>query len=181
MNDVDGAASDSWRHRIGNAERDAATAALNAHREGGRLDAVEYEDRQVRVARARTWSDIKPLFDDLPQPHPVGMPKTPEVPSMPVPLGLGGQPAPPAPPVPGEGLLGGVVPPQYRSTVMALTPFAAMLLFFLTPGPGWIWFLGIPVMGILLYGAEGNAEAKRVQRRARDERRQLRRDRRDRR
>jgi hypothetical protein len=176
MTDVGGAA-DGGARRIGDSERDAATAALDAHREAGRLDAVEYEDRQVQVARARTWSDIQPLFTDLPQPHPAGMPATVGSPGPLTSSDLGSQVAPSLPGQ-GEGLLGSVVPPQYRTTVMALTPFVALLLFFLTPGPSWIWFLAIPIMGILLYGPDGDDARRRQERLARDERRRVERDRR---
>ena len=51
-----------------------------------------------------------------------------------------------------------------RETIMALTPFAALALFFTTGQ--WMWFLMIPVMGILLYGPEGGRKAGR--RRSRD-------------
>jgi tellurite resistance protein TehA-like permease len=40
-----------------------------------------------------------------------------------------------------------------RDTIIALTPFAALALFFLTGS--WLWFLMIPVMGIRLYGPDG--------------------------
>lgn len=46
-----------------------------------------------------------------------------------------------------------------RETIMALSPFAAMALFFTTGQ--WLWFLMIPVMGILLYGPEGGRKAGR--------------------
>jgi len=167
MSDIDGPAAGA--HRIGDDERAAATAALDAHREAGRLDAVEYEERQVQVARARTWAQIQPLFRDLPQPHPAGMPAAGVVPLAspgpvaPVPAGAVDRPGDP-------GVLSKVVPDRYKATVMALTPFAALLLFFVTPVSGWLWFLAIPVMGILLYGTEGKDERPSRQQR-RDRRR----------
>jgi hypothetical protein len=162
-------------YRIGDAERSAAIDALNSHREAGQLDATEFEDRQVRVSRARTWAEIQPLFTDLPGPHPAGMP----VPGVPLPevvppAGHSGTPGglPVAQPVPAQGPLAGLVPERYRTTVMALTPFAALLLFFGTHW--WEWFLAIPIMGILLYGPDGSEERKRQKR----ERRRAARDRR---
>ena len=155
-------------HRIGDAERDAATQALVAHREAGRLDAVEFEERQVAVTRARTWAEVQPLFADLPQPHPVGMPAGGAVAAS-----LGGVAEAPARPE-GEGLLGAVVPQRYRTTVMALTPFAALALFAVTRE--WFWFLAIPIMGVLLYGPEGNDRQREVERRAQRERRRVERD-----
>jgi hypothetical protein len=35
---------------------------------------------------------------------------------------------------------------------MAVTPLAALVLFFVTRS--WIWFLAIPIAGALLYGSE---------------------------
>jgi hypothetical protein len=143
--------------RIGDSERRATIDALTAHREAGRLDPTEFEDRQVAASRARTWSEIAPLFADLPEPLPVGMP-----------TGLSAAPVtvPPASvQVPGQrlepvhGVLDGLVPPRHRDTVMALTPFVAVLLFFVTKS--WMWFLAIPIMGILLYGPDGNRRQRR--------------------
>lgn len=163
MSDVDGM-SGLGPHRIGDSERDAATAALDVHRQAGRLDAVEFEDRQVQVSRARTWAEVQPLFIDLPEPHPSGMPSVPV--STPRPLVPTTQTSQALQPhAQGSGLLGGLVPEQYRSTVMALTPFAATALFFLTRT--WIWFLAIPVMGILLFGPDGDDSRKREERAAR--------------
>jgi len=175
MSEIYGATDGDPTRRIGDAEREAATQALVAHREAGRLDPVEFEERQVRVAAARTWAEVRPLFTDLPQPHPVGMPTV--TPGALHPLVDPGTPAVPVAAGEASGLLGGLVPDRYKTTVMALTPFAALLLFFLTPGPGWLWFLAIPVMGILLYGPDGHEERKRQERLARDQRR-LERDRR---
>jgi hypothetical protein len=178
MSEGYGAMGGDMSRRIGDQEREAAIAALIAHREARRLDPEEYEDRQVRVARARTWAEIQPLFDDLPEPHPVGMPAA--APGIhPVAQPGAGTAAFPPGEVIGQpsGLLGTVVPDRYKSTIMALTPFAALVLFFVTPGGlKWMWFLAIPVMGILLYGPDGNDERKRRERLERDERRRQRRE-----
>jgi Domain of unknown function (DUF1707) len=177
MSDVGDAAGQPG-YRIGDTERAAATDALNAHLAAGRLDATEYEDRQVQVSRARTWADIQPVFGDLPQPHPAGMPALDGAPAnasgAPAahPAGVVDVPAAPLP----QGPLGGLVPEQYRSSVMALTPFAALLLFIVTWE--WWWFLAIPVMGILLYGPDGDDHRRWQHRNARAERRRIERGRR---
>ena len=49
---------------------------------------------------------------------------------------------------------------RHRDTVMALTPFVAVGLFFLF-GYSWLWFLLIPVMGILLFGADDRSRRHR--------------------
>lgn len=56
--------------RIGTAEREAAGRALDAHLQAGRLDAEEYGERYARAMSARTREDLRPLFVDLPAPHP---------------------------------------------------------------------------------------------------------------
>ncbi len=56
--------------RVGIAERESALAALGDHLAAGRLDADEYGERAGRAAEATTISALRPLFDDLPQPHP---------------------------------------------------------------------------------------------------------------
>lgn len=141
--------------RIGDGERRATVEALEAHREAGRLDPTEFEERQVAAARARTWAEVAPLFADLPAPRPAGMPSIP-MPAASLPVPVAGTSPPGAW---STGLLSTVLPPPYRDTVMALTPFAAVVLFFVTGT--WLWFLMIPIMGILLYGPEGKKGYKR--------------------
>ena len=53
--------------RIGDAERDAAIAALGEHYAAGRITKEEYDERSSLALRARTESDLKPLFADLPR------------------------------------------------------------------------------------------------------------------
>lgn len=55
--------------RIGDAEREAAAAALGEHFAAGRLDREEYDERSGRVWAAKTNSDLWPLFADLPSPQ----------------------------------------------------------------------------------------------------------------
>lgn len=56
--------------RISAAERDAAVAAIGEHLAAGRLELDEYERRVNAATQARTYADLRPLFVDLPQPHP---------------------------------------------------------------------------------------------------------------
>jgi hypothetical protein len=56
--------------RIGDAERDAAVAALGEHFAAGRIDAQEYEERSSTAWAARSAGALAPLFEDLPAPHP---------------------------------------------------------------------------------------------------------------
>jgi DUF1707 SHOCT-like domain len=52
--------------RIGDVERDAAIAALGEHFAAGRISKEEYDERAGFALRARTASDLRPLFVDLP-------------------------------------------------------------------------------------------------------------------
>lgn len=53
--------------RIGDAERDAAGAALGEHYAAGRLTKDEYDERIDRVWAAKYQDDLAPLFSDLPR------------------------------------------------------------------------------------------------------------------
>ena len=120
--------------RIGSAERDSAVAALRTHLDAGRLTPEEYEDRSVSASRARTWSEIAPLFADLPDPRPG--PVAAQVASH--------RPAP-------AGAFPGLSEAA-KERILAVTPLAALVLFFVTRT--WLWFLAIPIAAALLYGSE---------------------------
>jgi hypothetical protein len=120
--------------RIGTAERDAAVEALRTHLEAGRLTPEEYEDRTVAAGGARTWAEIAPLFADLPDPRPEPVAAALE---RSAPSGTGALPAL------SEGA---------KDRIMAVTPLAALVLFFVTRS--WLWFLAIPIVGGLLYGSD---------------------------
>jgi hypothetical protein len=125
--------------RVGTAERDTAIALLGEHWRAGRLDPAEHERRVTKARAAVTQADLDVLFADLPQGAPTHQSAEAVV--------AGGAP----------GFLEG-----QRETIMALTPFAALVLFFITGM--WLWFLLVPVMGILLYGADGNRKPRRRER-----------------
>jgi hypothetical protein len=55
--------------RIGDQERDAAVAALGEHYAAGRITKEEYDERSEVAWKARTSSDLAPLFVDLPPVH----------------------------------------------------------------------------------------------------------------
>lgn len=150
---------DEAAERIGDTEREAAVAALRTHLEQGRLDGTGFEDRQVRASRAQTWGDLVPLFADLPEPRPA------KVTALAA-YGSPGRPVPAAGPLATAAGNPAVraLPNRVRETIMALTPFAALLLFFSGAPGGWLWFLAIPIMGILLYGPEGKPKRDRDRR-----------------
>ena len=53
--------------RVGDAEREAAVAALGDHYVAGRLTAEEHDQRTTQAFAARVEADLWPLFRDLPQ------------------------------------------------------------------------------------------------------------------
>jgi hypothetical protein len=121
--------------RVGTAERDTAIALLGEHWHAGRLDPGEHERRVTKARAAVTRADLDVLFADLPQDGP-----SRESTST---VAANGAP----------GFLEGK-----RDTVIALTPFAALVLFFVSHS--WLWFLMVPVMGILLYGPGGRKKPR---------------------
>lgn len=54
--------------RIGDAEREHATAALGEHFAQGRITADEHAERLDQIWAARTRADLQPIFRDLPDP-----------------------------------------------------------------------------------------------------------------
>jgi Flp pilus assembly protein TadB len=54
--------------RIGDAEREQATAALGEHFAQGRITADEHAERLDQIWAARTRAELQPVFRDLPDP-----------------------------------------------------------------------------------------------------------------
>ena len=140
--------------RIGTAERDAAIQALGEHMSAGRLDADEYGDRVAAASAARYRSDLEPLFADLPG-GAGALSAAPSSAPSPAPAA-----APTGPPAyvdaTGRTPLGGRV----GTTVVALSPFLALALFFVIGAQGgwsfaWIVFLLVPSTGTVVYGGAG--------------------------
>jgi len=86
--------------RIGTAEREEAARLLADHFGMGRISPEEYESRVTDAYAAMTLGDLRPLFRDLPHPHPgfFGPPPSPmptpvyAPPSMPVAMPYGPPP-----------------------------------------------------------------------------------------
>lgn len=150
--------NDDAQVRIGTAEREQALTALTEHHAAGRLDADEFEDRRGRANDAITRGDLTALFVDLPGGRPAfGSPSGPSTGStgstVSAPSPTGSTPAP----VNRadrraqrrgdrtDGIRGGQQN-RWRG-VVALSPFVALALFFITKS--WLWFLLVPVAGIV--------------------------------
>jgi len=167
---------DRPEERLSDAERDEAVGRLSQAQAEGRLTIEEFGERAAAARRAVTRGDLVPLFADLP------VSPAPEQ-ELPLPRTTG-TPVPPPPPPPaaygaaspasavsapvdrregsGNRALGGRV----GATIMALTPFLAVALFFITGFNGsfawsWLWFLLIPIMGIIIYGPGSDSRSRR--------------------
>ncbi|AUI59840.1 DUF1707 domain-containing protein [Amycolatopsis sp. BJA-103] len=56
--------------RVGTAEREEAARLLADHYSQGRITPDEYEGRVLAAYEAATVGELRPLFQDLPAPHP---------------------------------------------------------------------------------------------------------------
>jgi hypothetical protein len=96
---VDGDAQQE-RLRIGTREREEAMQILGDHFAEGRLALDEYEQRVGDAIEAQTFGDLRPLFHDLPPPHPRFMAPPPPPPApIPAPIYPPVYLPPPPPPV----------------------------------------------------------------------------------
>jgi len=64
--------------RLGDAEREQASALLREHYAEGRIDTDEYSERLDAVWAARTRADLRPVFADLPGHPGLGGVSTPQ-------------------------------------------------------------------------------------------------------
>jgi len=119
--------------RIGNAERDAAVAALDEHLAAGRLDLDEYGERYARALAARTESDLAELFTDLP----------------PIRAQKAERRAEDVHPRFAYSRAESAHPGHTIRRLMAIVPLLALGLFFVT-GTWWVFFL-IPLAGKLMW------------------------------
>ncbi|WP_312024938.1 DUF1707 domain-containing protein [Kibdelosporangium aridum] len=151
--------------RIGTEERDEALQVLGDHFAKGRLPVAEYDERVSKAVEAETRADLRPLFADLPPPHPAVLAPHPIAPQPITP-----QPHYPVAPMPQSQVT--YVPGQrYRAAaglLQILLPFgigrfytghtgmavAQLLLSFV--GVGVIWCL---IDGIILL-ARGGTDAQ---------------------
>ncbi|MET8849068.1 DUF1707 domain-containing protein [Amycolatopsis sp. NPDC004625] len=85
--------------RIGTAEREEAARLLADHFGMGRITPDEYEIRVTDAYAAATLGDLRPLFRDLPHPHPgfFGPPPSPMPLTAPLPMPVFPPPSMPVP------------------------------------------------------------------------------------
>jgi hypothetical protein len=133
--------------RLGDADRAAALDALGKHLEAGRLDVDEFGERSVHASMAVRCSDLRPLFADLPAPHPP-LPRPPE-PEPLLPAARRVEPPAASGRVPQRHHPG--LPPALRAGVLAAA-FALPVMLILAAGPGSGALLVLPLLIVLLGG-----------------------------
>lgn len=157
--------------RLSHSERDDAVAALAEFAKEGRLTESEVAQRSETARSAVTRGDLAPLFADLPIALQSGAQssgaQSPGAQSSgmaqqanfgaPADGGYGQTPYGQAPYGSPGGRQGGR---PWRYAVVSLSPFVALALFFITGNVwgfnyAWLWFLLIPIAGIVTYGANG--------------------------
>jgi hypothetical protein len=143
--------------RLSHSERDDAVAALAEFAKEGRLTDAEAAQRSDTARSAVTRGDLAPLFADLPVSlqsgaQPSGAQQTGAQASGAQQTGS-----------PQQANFGAPAGPRQRTwryAVVSLSPFVALALFFITGNVwgfnyAWLWFLLIPIAGIVTYGANG--------------------------
>jgi hypothetical protein len=60
--------------RVSDADRTEVTDRLSVHFGEGRLTQAEFDERAAQAVNAKTRGDLRGLFDDLPEPAPLGNP-----------------------------------------------------------------------------------------------------------
>ncbi|WP_328617445.1 DUF1707 domain-containing protein [Amycolatopsis sp. NBC_00355] len=161
--------------RIGTAEREEAARLLADHFGMGRITPDEYETRVTDAYAAVTIGDLRPLFRDLPQPHPGFLAPAPMYaqPTMQLPM-YGPLPAPAPMPLPMPYAPPMPVPASYRSKTVAgvlqiVLPFGVgrfytgqtglgllQLLVVLMTGVGVLW----PIIDGIMLLANGGLDAE---------------------
>ncbi|WP_314149140.1 DUF1707 domain-containing protein [uncultured Leifsonia sp.] len=140
--------------RLSDDERERAVGALQAHAAQGRLTDAELASRSSAARAAVTRGDLAPLFSDLPGPLELdgGAPATGSV----------------RRPMAAQQSAAGYAdedtsrrrPERWGYVVVSIVPFVALILFFVTGMAwgyqySWLWFLLIPIVGAIAYGADG--------------------------
>ena len=124
-------------------------AELALARVEGRLTPTEYDERATAAQAAMTRADLVPLFADLPDSarvRPASAVSTATPSPTPAAFAESSTQRP-------SRALGG----RIGDTIMGVTPFLAVALFFITGFQltfvwAWLWFLLIPIVGIIIYG-----------------------------
>lgn len=139
--------------RLSDTERDLAVRQLVSARDEGRLRTDEFDQRSASARLAVTRGDLAPLFSDLPIPDAAPGPAYASSASAPPPRVAAPNEFDQARSGPSVRALGGPV----GATIMAVIPFVAVALFFITGFGGgwawaWLWFFLVPLGGIIIYG-----------------------------
>ena len=146
--------------RLSDDERERAVGALQAHAAQGRLTDAELASRSSAARAAVTRGDLAPLFSDLPGPLELdgGAQATGSV-RRPMAAQQGAAAGYAAPGYAAEDA-SRRRPERWGYVVVSIVPFVALILFFVTGMAwgyqySWLWFLLIPIVGAIAYGADG--------------------------
>ncbi|WP_116114023.1 DUF1707 SHOCT-like domain-containing protein [Austwickia chelonae] len=153
--------------KIGSDDREQARTLLRRHWEAHTLDPDEHEHRTTMVRNARTLSELEAATADLPAlPAELGVvlasyddPSAPGNPPL-LPAADSGPTSEknvPSTSARSQGIIS--LPIALSTTITALTPFLAFLLFFNTGN--FLYFFLIPVVGILLNGTGSGTSTKK--------------------
>jgi hypothetical protein len=134
--------------RISDEEREAAVAALGEHYAAGRLTKDEYDERAAVAFQARTASALRPLFVDLPGPHPFAAAPRTGAPRFGAP-GFGAGAGPMRPPV-AAGRRSG-----FRMPFMPL--FLVLIGLSILFGTPWLIFIGLGALWFARMHRRGSA------------------------
>ncbi|UFS57894.1 DUF1707 SHOCT-like domain-containing protein [Subtercola endophyticus] len=140
--------------RLSNPERDEAVAQLNANLREGRITEAEFTERSATVRSAVTRGDVAPVFSDLPADAHLGAASSVPPAAFAAPgYSSSSSSFGSSIPEPRNGPIGGTA----GVVAVSITPFIALILFFVTGivwgyNYSWLWFLLVPLVGIIVYG-----------------------------
>ncbi|PPF82239.1 hypothetical protein C5B96_09810 [Subtercola sp. Z020] len=158
--------------RLSNAERDEAVARLNANQRDGRLSEAEFDERTAAVRKAVLRSDLAPLFRDLPaDPYASGasVPGSAQASAPSEAPAAWGSTADASTPMKSPSIDDPAPRAGGRSPgllIVSLAPFVALVLFLITSWLfgweySWLWFILIPVAGVIVYGGGWSNRSQR--------------------
>ena len=158
---------------VGEAERRAAREVLDEQWRAGTLDPGEHERRVTLLRHATTPGDLDAALEGLPGRGGASGPVIAPYEGAPRVGSTGATVAEPdrgGAPSPGSGRTEGLIKIERKTahTLVSLTPFLCLVLFFGFGAPWWIFF-AIPIMPIVLYGSDGKADADTERRALRHE------------
>lgn len=159
---------------IGEAERAHARDRLDEQWRAGAIGPGEHERRVTQVRHAHTRADLDAALEGLPTHGATGPVLASYEPPGRAAAGstaMSSRPNGPERPDGRSERTDGLIKLNRTTahTIVSLTPFVCLILFFAMDVPWWIFF-AIPIVSILVYGQDGKNEAQAERRALRHER-----------